>query len=403
MWTSIHWWQKVQRSRLVFLLWLTASASTVYGQYYRKVELDSTSIADDTASWKLVFCDEFNSRALDTTLWIPYFPYDEQGGDRCVYCRTHGDEGQVYQDENVEVHDGVAFLHIRPETVEWMGTTRAYSSGMLHTRAPWKFKYGRFEARCRLPTGKGFWPAFWLYGWGGNEIDIFELGMQDPSIQYTNVHKDANQRHYYHGGEHPGYDYAADFHVFAVEWEPAVIRWLVDGRVVREMAQLHYRRKKKPVPPGTTLAPGKYLENGLMPEWPLDIILNVAVGVDGVTPFTGSPDTSTILPAAMEIDYVRVYQRQLQPGMQDLCSTAGVIGPVLLDAPTWYRFQGPFSQLEWKWSDGLLVLDRDDDGILLAPAAGAHPTVQWVEALVDKNNSGPCPSGVFRLSMQVEK
>lgn len=392
-----------QRRRLWLLLWLSCSCLAAFGQYYRKVQLDSTRVPLDTTPWQLVFCDEFNGQALDTTRWITYFPYDAQGGDRCLYCRTHGEEGQVYLDENVEVHDGMAYLHIAEDSVEWMGAIRAYSSGMLHTRAPWKFKYGRFETRCRLPAGKGFWPAFWLYGWGGNEIDIFELGMQDPSLHYSNVHKDINQRHYFHGGEHPGADYAADFHVFALEWEPASIRWLVDGRVVREMAYLSYRRKKQPVPPGSTLPPGKYVENGLLPDWPLDVILNVAVGVDGITPFTGSPDANTVWPAAMAIDYVRVYQRQVSDGMRPLCEEAAIIGPTQLDTPAWYRFQGPFSRLEWKWSDGLIVLDQSDDGILLAPAAGAPPSVQWVEALVDKQRSGPCPPGIFRLSMHVLK
>lgn len=294
-----------------FLLWvfLFLVSTSGFGQLIRKVQLEGIPFPLDSSPWKLVFQDEFEGNTLDTSRWITWFPYDENGGDECTFCRTHGAEGQVYRDENVTVDSGILRLWVKEARVQWMDESRSFSAGMVHTRAPWKFKYGRFEVRCRLPRGKGFWPAFWLYGWSGNEIDVFELGMQDPSILYTNIHKDEGGRHYFQGETHPGEDYASDFHVFTLEWEPWGIRWLVDGQMIRQMNQLTYRRRSKPVLPGDTLPSGKYFENALLPDWPLDIILNVAVGVDGVTPFTGSPDLETVLPAAMEIDYVRVYQR----------------------------------------------------------------------------------------------
>jgi beta-glucanase (GH16 family) len=368
----------------------------LWAQLHKKVQVTGGSIPAPDTPWHLVFHDEFSGSKLDTTKWITYYPYDAQGKDQCPYCRTHGAEGQVYLDRNVQVGNGHAQIRIQREPVAWMGEQRPYSSGMIHTRPPWKFKFGRFEMRCRLPRGMGFWPAFWLYGWGGNEIDIFELGMQDPELQYTNVHRDFEGGHFYHGDTHYGPDYTSDFHVFALEWDPWSIRWLVNGQQVRYMARLQEQRRKKPVLPGTSLEPGVYLENLLMPEWPLDVIANVAVGVDGVTPFTGSPTAETVLPASMDIDYIRVYQRQPQPGMNDLCATARISGPDWITGPALYRFEGPFVRLDWNVSEGLNILERTADGILVAPLPGVVLSRQWVEARVDSDGKGPCPATTIR-------
>lgn len=383
----------------MLILSMLLPVAEAYSQLYSKVQVMGGVVPAPTESWRLVFHDEFLGNRLDTSKWVTYYPYDAQGRDQCAYCRTHGAEGQVYLDENVRISKGMATLRVRRDSVQWMGAERAYSSGMLHTRPPWKFKYGRFEIRCRLPKGMGFWPAFWLYGWGGNEIDIFELGMQFPDLQFTNIHRDYNGRHYYHGDEHYGPDFSQDFHVFALEWDPWSIRWLVDGYPVRQMTRLMEQRRQQPVLPGTTLTPGVYLENLLMPEWPLDVIVNVAAGVTGVTPFTDSPNAETIFPADMLVDYVRVYQRQPQAGFQDLCATAQVTGPERISGPAMFRFTGPFAALSWNVSEGLIILERTVDGILIGPLPGADDTRQWVEAVVDSAENGPCPGGKYRVGI----
>lgn len=377
--------------RIATIFWgIFLCAAGSFAQPFARVEVSHGRVPLAKGPWVLVFHDEFNSATLDTLKWITYFPYGPAGSDSCAYCRTHGREGQVYLDRNVLLGDGLARLAIRREPVHWMGESRSFSSGMLHTRPPWKFRYGRFEMRCRLPRGMGFWPAFWLYGWGGNEIDVFELGMQFPDLQFTNIHKEISGRHFDAGQRHYGPDYARDFHLFTLEWDPWSIRWLVDGEEKRRLNRLAELRGKTPIDPGAILGAGLYLENQLMPDWPLDLIINVAVGVDGVTPFTGSPDAQTQLPGFMEIDYVRVYQRQ--GDFPDLCSGRRLIIPDRLTGPTLVRFDGPYARLDWAVSQGLKILDRFPDAVVIAPSGGSGSQVQWIEVGADQDGQGPCPA-----------
>ncbi len=370
------------------------------GQPFRKVQFPGGVVPNPQGAWQLVFHDEFNGSSLDTSKWISFYPYGPEGSDQCSFCRTHGQEGQVYLDRNVVLQNGIAALEARRETVSWMEEQREYSSGMIHTRPPWKFRFGRFEARCRLPNGMGFWPAFWLYGWGENEIDVFEAGTQFPDLQYTNLHRKVGDKHHEAGSPHYGPDFSSDFHVFALEWDPWVIRWLVDGREIRRITRFNKIRKKAPLSPGELLSPGEYLENDLMPEWPLDIILNLAVGVTGQTPFTESPEAGAVFPKRMEIDYVRVYQRPEHGASQDLCAESGIEGPAFLKGPSLFRFTGPFACLQWEVSDGLVILYKTVDGVVAAPRNLFVPAGQWIKAVTGKGCDEPCPPVERQLDLR---
>jgi beta-glucanase (GH16 family) len=179
------------------------------------------------------------------------------------------------------------------------GVTREFTSARLKTSGKFSQAYGRFEARLKLPIGQGLWPAFWLLGddiskvgWPGcGEIDIMELVGSAPSTILGTIHGPG-----YSGDKGPstkftlprGKRFSDGFHVFAVEWEPGVIRFYVDRT-------LYVTRTPADLPPGTRWVFDK----------PFFIILNVAVG--GNLP--GPPDASTRFPQTMFVDYVRVYSR----------------------------------------------------------------------------------------------
>ena len=82
--------------------------------------------------------------------------------------------------------------------------------------------------------------------------------------------------------------FADDFHLFAVEWEPNVIRFYVDDH-------LYATRTPSDLPKGT-----KWVY-----DHPFFLLLNVAVG--GGWP--GNPDNTSVFPQEMLVDYVRVYRR----------------------------------------------------------------------------------------------
>ena len=170
------------------------------------------------------------------------------------------------------------------------------TSARLKTQYLFAQRYGRFEARLKLPVGQGIWPAFWLLGddIGGKgwptsgEIDIMENLGHEPDVVHGTIHGPG-----YSGAKGPTATYmlpkgrfADGYHVFAVEWSPDAVSWFVDGT--------RYSTK-------TPADIGK--NNRWAFDHPFFLLLNLAVG--GGWP--GYPDTTTRFPQTLLVDYVRVY------------------------------------------------------------------------------------------------
>jgi beta-glucanase (GH16 family) len=203
-------------------------------------------------------------------------------------------ELQFYTDraENARVENGHLVIEARREPFE----NREYTSARLKTQGLGEWQYGRVAARIQIPRGQGLWPAFWMLGadigqvgWPAcGEIDIMENIGREPSTVHGTLHGPG-----YSGaqGNSSAYQlaegaFADAFHVYAVEWEPEVIRWYVDGALYKTATPQD--------------VPGRWVY-----DHPFFIILTVAVG--GHWP--GSPDETTVFPQTMRVDYVRVYQR----------------------------------------------------------------------------------------------
>ena len=195
--------------------------------------------------------------------------------------------------ENVSLA-GLGHLTIVAREEAYLGC--AYTSARINTRDRFEQARGRFEARIRLPSGQGLWPAFWLLGndlgtvgWPAcGEIDVMEYRGQEPTVVHGSLHGPG-----YSGGEALTSRYElvrgafdTDFHVFAVEWEADRITWLVDGVVFKTV-------RPADLPPGTRW----------VFDHPFFVILNVAVGGT----FVGPPGPDTTFPQTMTVDYVRVY------------------------------------------------------------------------------------------------
>ncbi len=247
-----------------------------------------------TPVWQQVWSDEFNGAngsAPDPTKWT----YDLGGGG----WGNQELESYTNRPVNARLENGNLVITAQKETFTGTdGVTRNYTSARLKTQALFSQTYGRFEARIKIPYGQGIWPAFWMLGsnidqvgWPAcGEIDIFENIGREPSIVHGTVHGPG-----YSGGGGISGSYtlannarfADDFHVFAVEWEPSAVRFYVDGTLYE------------------TVTPAN-LPNGT--QWvfnhPFFIIMNVAVGGN----WPGSPDSTTVFPQTMQVDYVRVYQ-----------------------------------------------------------------------------------------------
>ncbi len=231
-------------------------------------------------SWKLIWSDEFDGATINSSFWS----FETGTG-------TYGwgnNELQYYTNrlENAKIENGMLVITARQES----NGGRNYTSARIKTQGKKSFKYGKIEARMKLPVGKGSWPAFWMLGdnitfvgWPKcGEIDIMEHVNNDPSV-YGTIHYDDN------GHISKGGNSATDvtqFHVYSIEWDANIIKWFVDGKQYYSV----------------------YIVNGVnsTEEFlnPFFIILNLAIGGN----WPGSPDGSMQFPVSMYVDYVRVYE-----------------------------------------------------------------------------------------------
>lgn len=245
--------------------------------------------------WKLVWSDEFNGvdgSQPDLAKW----DFDTGGngwGNKEL-------ESYTSRLENVQQRGGnLVITAIRERYTGLDGMTRPYTSARLTTKGQFAQAYGRFEARMKLPLGKGIWPAFWMLGANNDvvrwpacgEIDMME-NIGEPGRIYSTLHgpgysgaKGISEPYNLPAGEGVN----TDFHVYAVEWEPERIRFYLDDRLIVE-------RTPKDLPPET-----KWVY-----DHPFFLILNVAVGGE----WPGYPDETTMFPQSMLVDYVRVYRKE---------------------------------------------------------------------------------------------
>lgn len=270
-------------------------------------------------TWILTFNDEFNGQTLDLEKWKPVegVPRDPYQNSARVW----------YSPENVEVSNGHLKLNIKNDTLidepfsVWitdrmvpLKATVYFTSAEIEAKEATHF--GMYEMRVRIPKSRGFNSAFWLYGaptGPNNEIDIFEYwDVKGPlSLAYSarRTCRWHNMTAHYNGGMtiegYLGEDISEGFHTFTCVWDECRIEWWVDGDLKRTLYKYEgmrgnnadcgsYLEKKK----------GKKVKETAFPREPMKIIANVAVKKD-----PGGPDQLNLFPLAMEIDYIRYYQK----------------------------------------------------------------------------------------------
>ena len=248
----------------------------------------------DPTVWSLVWSDEFNGpngSGVDPRKWVL-----ETGG-----WGWGNNELEYYTNrlQNAHIENGSLVIKALQERYTGPDGTRNYTSVRLKTQSKFSLTYGRIEARVKVPYGQGIWPAFWMLGtnidqvgWPTcGEIDVMENIGREPSIVHGTIHGPG-----YSGANNleasytlsNGRRFTDDFHTFATEWEPNVIRFYVDGI-------LYKTRTPADLPPNSSW----------VFDLPFFILLNVAVGGN----WPGNPDASTVFPQTMMVDYVRAYQR----------------------------------------------------------------------------------------------
>jgi len=243
-------------------------------------------------SYILAWSDEFDAASINTSNWA----YDTGGGG------WGNGELQTYTSSaaNSYISNGSLFI----KAINTTGSN--YTSARLKTQGKKSWKYGKIEARIKLPYGKGIWPAFWMLGnnittagvgWPKcGEIDIMEMIGGTPSNNGGD-RRVFGTGHWYQDATTPHASFGSstaistgqlsdDFHIFSIIWDAYKIEWYFDGIKYSTLSLI-----------SPTVVKNTF-------QAPFFIILNIAVG--GTWP--GNPDGTTVFPQTMEIDYVRVYQ-----------------------------------------------------------------------------------------------
>ncbi len=256
---------------------------------------------------QLVWSDEFNGTGVDGNKW------QSITGNGCpILCGFGNGEAQRYDPNQATITKvgSESYLSIDAKYAPNSAyPQQPFSSAKLTTEGKFSTLYGRIEARMKLSSGVGAWPAFWMLPEGGagtwpftGEIDIMEAKHKNPKSTDGTLHYDAGGYHFTGRAYGSTTDLSTEFHVYAVEWGPNIIKWFVDGNLFQ------------------TLTPSTTVNGG----WPFNdrkfyIILNLAVGSLG-TGYTsvngvGVEPVPADFPTKLLVDYVRVYNGSFSNGV----------------------------------------------------------------------------------------
>lgn len=273
---------------------LSFASGTDYKKEYRFKQAKGVIENYVPEGYTLVWQDEFNEPCLNggkpalpnTSEW--WYEVAESGWVNNELQRYIAD-GVLGTDTCSVISDGVLKIIAKKVGDQVI-------SARMNTNKSWT--YGYFEARLKLPKGKGTWPAFWMMPKNGTawpddgEIDIMEEVGYDPNVIHSTVHSKA----YNHtvgtqkAGQKTVPTSQTDFHIYAVEWSEGYIKGYVDGE-----CYFTFNNDK----------------TGNRNTWPFNapfyLKLNLAWGGD----WGGAQGVDeSALPATYEIDYVRVYQKK---------------------------------------------------------------------------------------------
>jgi beta-glucanase (GH16 family) len=165
----------------------------------------------------------------------------------------------------------------------------------------WSQAGGHFEARMKLPSGKGLWPAFWSTGancttvaWPlCGEIDTMEQLGNYPAVVEQHAHGGSTDISWGGGYTLPHGASTTDWHTYAIDWDASAqgyIKWSVDGIVTRTL---------------TAAAAGSAWNQSFL--GPQSLIMELAVGGD----WPGNPDGTTVFPAKMYVNWIHVYSEPI--------------------------------------------------------------------------------------------
>lgn len=299
----------------------------------------------------MVWNDEFDGEELDLTKWS----YQIGTGTSEGLTGWGNQELEYYTDRtaNVDVKNGNLVITAIKEKERYNGST--FTSGRIRTytnegETLFATRFGRVEARMKLPEGEGLWPAFWLlpadksiYGeWASSgEIDIMEARGRVPDKIGGTIHFGQDwPNNVYKNGEYvfPEGTDITDYHIYALEWEPGEMRWYVDDECYYTMNSW-FGKGENAAADYTYPAPF---------DVPFYVLFNLAVG--GTYDLEANPYSKEVeYPAQMLVDFVRVYHKE--EGYPSLLDNKTVVAD--------NKDKESFELFAELYSDGDFIVDKE--------------------------------------------
>lgn len=262
-----------------------------YGKAQVKASAGSASSSRTVLvrGYTLVWSDEFDGQTLDDTKWNIETGAGGWGNN----------EKQCYtgRSENLRVSDGNLEIQARKESY----SSASYTSARITTKNKASFTFGKMEARIKLPSGGGTWPAFWMLGYGSwpycGEIDIMEHVGNNPLMTSFALHtQQANgMKGNNWNSQKTNMAIEGEWHTFGVVWEDNYQNTGMDA-IVFTIDGVEYAKKRQQADDKS--------------EWPFNdnffIILNMAIGGNMGGTINDDIFESDVV---MYVDYVRVYQK----------------------------------------------------------------------------------------------
>ncbi len=314
--------------KLILILLIFVVSNQLFAQNYfnkciscKEVQnIDSPIFIDKNAELELDFFEDFKNQKIDTSNWTIYYPYPKP------YDRMHPGGNETLTPNNLSFENDTLIIKIKEEKYTYLGQTRDYTSGLLHSKKGNTFKgheggsflYGYYEIKAMMPKGTGFWPALWFFGWAG-EVDILEMNCLNLHEFQSNFHKD--------GLPDAGFTYisesdlSADFHLYAMNWTPYTIKFYFDHQLIRTFYRFYTKQKprKKLFKKFVGIEDeqiskykksSKIYESKLFPNENhyMDLNISLGVGTTNSKGIGGKPDTTTPKEGTMKIDYIKIQQ-----------------------------------------------------------------------------------------------
>lgn len=233
--------------------------------------------------WQLTFDDDFDGLRLDHSKWMTGYYWG-----KALMNETYvlSGEKQCFKDENIEMRDSVVRITTRAENS--MGKTWDsihgflskefnYTSGLISTGQSFRQKHGKFEAKVRFSQAAPFVNAFWMVGEKMTpQIDVLKSSIRKGKMVECGLHTMNEKQDVLHQTLNiKGANFAGSYYIYSLEWSPEVIVWKING--------LEVHRETKNLP-------------------------NEPMYLTFCTTLPEDPDNKK-LPASLEIDWVRCYQK----------------------------------------------------------------------------------------------